>query len=231
MPRQRSQGEGRGGSPNLHHRQPRRRKDRSNTGDTTNKSRFQIKNESNQRARQRASRHRRTSKLSITENPRKSSRPSNSRDRKRDRKRKHKKMKRLDQCTHERLHNICWIPARIQDFRLVNYCAELLQTGKNAKMTPDMNKQRMDLLLLANKSAAPEAVEAIDAYYKKSLQGVEWLRQRENQMEKEATPSILNSSATAPKIDGLSRAVQTTGPPKVNNATQTDAEITVTVKF
>ena len=230
MPRHRSQGEGRGGSPNLHHRQPRRRKDRSNTGDTTNKSRFQIKNESNQRARQRASRHRRTSKLSITENPRKSSRTNKSRDRKRDRKRKHKKMK-IDQGTQERLHNICWIPARIQDFRLVNYCAELLQTGKNVKMTPEMNKQRMELLLLANKSAAPEATSAIKAYYKESLPGVKWLRKEKTQKEIMGRYSPCTPSVPASKIDKRSRAVQTREPPRVNNSTQTDAVITVNVSF
>ena len=140
-------------------------------------------------------------------------------------------MKRLDQCTHDRLHTICWIPARIKDFRLVNYCAELLQTGKNVKMTPEMNRQRMDLLLLANKSAAPEATEAINAYYKDSLHGVKWLNQGDNQVEKEAITSPSNPSATASKMDGTSRAVQTREPPKVNNSTQTDAVITVTVKF
>ena len=170
-----------------------------------------------------------------------------------DRKRKQKKSKSAEDSKQNLPQDICWIPARIQDFNLVNYWAALLQ--RKAEDTPEMDKQRAELLLHGNKLAAPRATNAIKRYYKYRLPGFNWPKKNTRLMKTSSTdPQTVNpdlqgqspelvmdshdsatASATSLPSDleqqGSSAMVQAMKMSMVDNTTQTDGAITVTLSF
>ena len=196
--------------------------------------------------------HRRISRLSAATTSAGSKRGSECKTSK-DRKRKQKKSKSAEDSKQNLPQDICWIPARIQDFNLVNYWATLLH--KRAEDTPEMDKQRAELLLHGNKWAAPRATNAIKKYYKDRLPGFKWPKKNTMLMRNSSTdPQMVNpdlqsqspelavdshDSATASATSLPSDLEQQGGPAMaqamkksmVNNTTQTDGVITVTLSF
>ena len=203
-------------------------------------------------AKVRARMHRRISRLSAATTSAGSKQGSEFKPSK-NRKRKQKKSKSAEDSKQNLPQDICWIPARIQDFNLVNYWATLLH--KRAENTPEMDKQRAELLLHGNKLAAPRATNAIKRYYKYRLPGFKWPKKNTMLMKNSSTdPQMVNpdlqsqypeltvdshdvasASATSLPSDmeqqGAPAMAQAMKKSMVNNTTQTDGAITVTLSF